>query len=174
MENFWQACSSQLEQELTPQQFSAWIKPLAPIDFEDGKLRIGAPNRFKLDWVQDQFAKPHYELAVQFWTRPWTCSLCWTRAPIKNRRRRLPQLHAIRQPRAREHAGRGTIVTHRRAAGIVARSRKCRRAASKPHQFRADLRQPGNGKANQLARAAAIQVANTRRFVQSSVLIWRA
>ncbi|MBI3712369.1 MAG: chromosomal replication initiator protein DnaA, partial [Burkholderiales bacterium] len=52
MDNFWQACSSKLEQELTPQQFSAWIKPLAVVDFEDGHLRIGAPNRFKLDWVK--------------------------------------------------------------------------------------------------------------------------
>ena len=37
MEDFWQTCSAQLEQELTPQQFSAWIKPLAPLDFEDGR-----------------------------------------------------------------------------------------------------------------------------------------
>ena len=38
MENFWQACSHKLEQELTPQQYSAWIKPLVPLDFEDGLL----------------------------------------------------------------------------------------------------------------------------------------
>jgi chromosomal replication initiator protein len=56
MENFWQTCSAQLEQELTPQQFSAWIKPLTPLDFDDGVLRIAAPNRFKLDWVKTQFA----------------------------------------------------------------------------------------------------------------------
>ena len=40
MENFWQTCSAQLELELTPQQFSAWIKPLVPLDYENGKLRI--------------------------------------------------------------------------------------------------------------------------------------
>ena len=67
MENFWQACSAQLEQELTPQQFSAWIKPLTPLDCVEGKLRICAPNRFKLDWVKTQFASRITELAVQFW-----------------------------------------------------------------------------------------------------------
>ena len=67
MENFWQACSSQLEQELTPQQFSAWIKPLTVVDFEEGLLRIGAPNRFKLDWVKAQFASRIAEFAAQFW-----------------------------------------------------------------------------------------------------------
>ncbi len=67
MDNFWQTCSAQLEQELTPQQFSAWIKPLAPLDFEDGRLRIAAPNRFKLDWVKTQFASRIAALAVQYW-----------------------------------------------------------------------------------------------------------
>ena len=70
MENFWQSCSAQLEQELTPQQYSAWIKPLAPLDYEDGRLRIAAPNRFKLDWVKTQFASRITSLAAQFWEEP--------------------------------------------------------------------------------------------------------
>ncbi|KRB94225.1 chromosomal replication initiator protein DnaA [Noviherbaspirillum sp. Root189] len=70
MEDFWQTCSAMLEQELTPQQYSAWIKPLAPIDFEDGRLRIAAPNRFKLDWVKTQFASRITTLASEYWEAP--------------------------------------------------------------------------------------------------------
>ena len=70
MENFWQTCSAQLELELTPQQFSAWIKPLVALDYEDGKLRIAAPNRFKLDWVKTQFATRITALAAQYWEAP--------------------------------------------------------------------------------------------------------
>ena len=70
MEDFWQTCSTRLEQELTPQQFSAWIKPLAPLDFEDGRLRIAAPNRFKLDWVKTQFADRITSIANDFWQGP--------------------------------------------------------------------------------------------------------
>ena len=70
MENFWQACSSQLELELTPQQYTAWINPLVALDYEDGKLRIAAPNRFKLDWVKSQFANRITALASDFWERP--------------------------------------------------------------------------------------------------------
>lgn len=70
MENFWQTCSAQLELELTPQQFSAWIKPLVALDYEDGKLRIAAPNRFKLDWVKTQFANRITVLACQYWEAP--------------------------------------------------------------------------------------------------------
>jgi chromosomal replication initiator protein len=69
MENFWQTCSSQLELELTPQQYTAWIKPLVALDYEDGKLRVAAPNRFKLDWVKTQFANRITELASQYWER---------------------------------------------------------------------------------------------------------
>lgn len=67
MENFWQACSAKLEQELTPQQYSAWIKPLIPLDYEDGRLRIAAPNRFKLDWVKTQFASRITTIASEYW-----------------------------------------------------------------------------------------------------------
>ena len=70
MENFWQTCSAQLELELTPQQFNAWIKPLVPLDYEEGKLRIAAPNRFKLDWVKSQFASRITALACQYWEAP--------------------------------------------------------------------------------------------------------
>lgn len=70
MDNFWQACSSQLELELTPQQYSAWIKPLIPLDYENGLLRIAAPNRLKLDWVKTQFSSRIKTLASQFWDMP--------------------------------------------------------------------------------------------------------
>ncbi|MFX5554862.1 DnaA N-terminal domain-containing protein, partial [Acinetobacter baumannii] len=50
--------------------YSAWIKPLVPLDFEDGLLRIAAPNRFKLDWVKTQFANRITALACEFWDAP--------------------------------------------------------------------------------------------------------
>ena len=70
MDNFWQTCSNQLELELTPQQYTAWIKPLVALDYEDGKLRIAAPNRFKLDWVKSQFANRITALASEHFQRP--------------------------------------------------------------------------------------------------------
>ena len=50
----WAACLSVFERELTPQQFSTWIKPLACAD-TPGKLRLVAPNRFVLQWVKERF-----------------------------------------------------------------------------------------------------------------------
>ncbi len=58
MIEIWTDCSKRLERELTPQQYLAWIKPLRPIayDADARQLRIGAPNRIKLDTVRAQFA----------------------------------------------------------------------------------------------------------------------
>src|SRR5512137_2461389 len=58
MIQIWQDCSRVLERELTPQQFVAWIKPLRAIAYDPDarQLRLGAPNRLKLDAVRSQFA----------------------------------------------------------------------------------------------------------------------
>ena len=72
MKEFWQACVSRLEQELPPQQISAWIRPLVPVAFDDAQatLRISAPNRFKLDWVRKNFAHQIEALASEYYERP--------------------------------------------------------------------------------------------------------
>ncbi len=72
MLNFWTDCSRLLERELTPQQFSAWIKPLRALDYDasTGRLRIGAPNRWKLDAIRAQFAARIQAAAANVLQRP--------------------------------------------------------------------------------------------------------
>ncbi|GAA0510141.1 MULTISPECIES: chromosomal replication initiator protein DnaA [Pigmentiphaga] len=72
MEDFWQTCAQTLEQELTPQQYSAWIRPLVPLAFDEAEavLRVAAPNRFKLDWVRSNFSGRIESLAAQWFQRP--------------------------------------------------------------------------------------------------------
>src|SRR5690606_35478359 len=71
MNEFWQACVRQLEQELPPQQISAWIRPLVPLEFDEGLavLRIAAPNRFKLDWVRKNFSSRIEPLASDWFSQ---------------------------------------------------------------------------------------------------------
>jgi len=50
----WNKCLQRLEGELTQAQFNTWIRPLHAL--EDGeRLRLLAPNRFVLDRVREQF-----------------------------------------------------------------------------------------------------------------------
>ena len=60
---FWQRCLAAFREELTPQQFNTWIRPLA-IEGVDGGYRLLAPNRFVLQWVKERFAERIGELAV--------------------------------------------------------------------------------------------------------------
>ena len=51
----WEQCVRQLKGELTSAEFNTWILPLqARVD--EGRLRLFAPNRFVLDWTRQ-----HYE-----------------------------------------------------------------------------------------------------------------
>ena len=50
--SLWNQCLRTLELELSEQQFHTWIRPLQPIE-ENGTLKLLAPNRFVVDWVQE-------------------------------------------------------------------------------------------------------------------------
>lgn len=69
---FWDGALGALSRELSPQQFKTWIQPLTLVSFEesDRLLTIGAPNRFKLDWIKKTFADRFQELASQYFGEP--------------------------------------------------------------------------------------------------------
>jgi chromosomal replication initiator protein len=54
MSALWNACIRKLEGELPAQQFNTWIRPLQAVE-STSELRLLAPNRFVLDWVRQHF-----------------------------------------------------------------------------------------------------------------------
>ncbi|MEG2392154.1 MAG: chromosomal replication initiator protein DnaA [Pseudomonas sp.] len=50
----WQQCVELLREELPAQQFNTWIRPLQ-VEAEGDELRVYAPNRFVLDWVNEKY-----------------------------------------------------------------------------------------------------------------------
>jgi chromosomal replication initiator protein len=56
--DYWQHCLRRLESELPPQQFNTWIRPLQYRDGENTSiLKLYAPNAFVLDWVKNHYLK---------------------------------------------------------------------------------------------------------------------
>lgn len=51
----WQKCLKQLEAELTSQQYNTWIRPLHVVENNE-ELQLLAPNRFVLDWIRDKYS----------------------------------------------------------------------------------------------------------------------
>ncbi len=52
--SIWEYCQERLEGELNPQQFNTWIRPLYGVE-EGHSLKLLAPNRFVLDWISEQY-----------------------------------------------------------------------------------------------------------------------
>jgi chromosomal replication initiator protein len=59
--SLWQRCLSVLQEELPAQQFSMWIRPLQCV-VTNNVLTLYAPNRFVLDWVRDKYVNRINEL----------------------------------------------------------------------------------------------------------------
>ena len=57
----WNQCTRVLQAELPEQQFNTWIRPLQAVD-DGGVLRLLAPNRFVIDWVQRNYLDRILEL----------------------------------------------------------------------------------------------------------------
>jgi chromosomal replication initiator protein len=167
MNEFWQTCVQKLEQELPPQQISAWIRPLVPLGFDEdqGVLRVSAPNRFKLDWVRKNFSHQIEALASEWFERPVQVAfeLPSSSAP----RGSVSRPSAASAPAtAAAEAGRSTATAPAAAApAVVTPGAAAASAAAEALHDRSRLNAEltfdnfVTGKANQLARAAALQVA---------------
>ena len=57
----WKLCLERLAGELPPEQFNTWIRPLQAIE-DKNRLRLLAPNRFVLDWVSEKYLQRIDEL----------------------------------------------------------------------------------------------------------------
>ncbi len=132
MQALWEACLRRLEQELPSQQFNTWIRPLsAEADAADeATLSLSAPNRFVLDLVRERYANRIEKLAFEASGRSLALRLTVARGS---------------EPPARPAAS-------ATPAPAIAPDRA---RLNRSFTFDSFV----TGKANQLARAAAIQVA---------------
>ena len=131
MNSFWRYCLSHFEKELPAQQFVTWIKPLK-FHVEGDTLTLVAPNRFVLQWIRDKFYGRIQELAAEQLKRPVEIRL------LLAEKETAPAVHSVR----------------RRSAPAKGRPRDISRL-NPAFTFDTFV----TGKANELARAAATQVA---------------
>ncbi len=52
--SLWQQCLRRLESEVPPEQFNTWIRPLQAVEADKG-LTLLAPNRFVLEWIRERY-----------------------------------------------------------------------------------------------------------------------
>jgi chromosomal replication initiator protein len=140
MQGFWHACLERFREELPGQQYNTWIKPLRAQEGEE-EITVSAPNRFVMQWVKDKYLARIEEQAAAFYGYPVLVQLVIC-APGEDK---LPQPDA------------GVPVKSAPASPVRANGRKedtSRLNAS--YTFTNFV----PGKANELARAMAMQVAD--------------
>jgi chromosomal replication initiator protein len=151
MENFWSICLDRFKQELSAQQFNTWIKPLQ-VEGNNEVLRLLAPNRFVLQWVKDRFISKIELLAQEILA-----------APIRIELALLENGHALAVIEA----------TPAQETPVASKTKK-----SKVAEISCGLNSSFNfdnfvtGKANQLARAAALQVAENPGTAYNPLFIY--
>jgi chromosomal replication initiator protein len=131
MNSFWRSCLAHFEQQLPPQQFKTWIKPLK-FQAADNQLTLTAPNRFVLQWIRDRFLAEIERLAGERFGNEVGVSLV------------LAEKETALPPKELVPASGGTKPSTRDISRL-----------NPDFNFSTFV----TGKANELARAAAIQVA---------------
>ena len=159
----WVACLDAFERELTPQQFATWIRPLTCAD-ESGRLRLTAPNRFVLQWVKDRFGGRIETLARQETGTSVAVEFAVADATVTRHVKPAHEAHGTLvaapavAPDVVPGPGASPAVAPRPLAplGIVPARRIEPGSLNPTFTFNAFVA----GKANQLARAAGLQVAD--------------
>lgn len=150
MENFWPACLSRFEQELSTQQFNTWIKPLRT-EIVDNNIRVIAPNKFVQQWVKDRFLNKIEGVAEDFFSQDVVIEITTSTKKNINANGRV-----------------STVTTNQKQKTAIETKQTTAKPKKSNHidKDHSGLNPSFNfdnyvtGRANQLARAAAIQVAD--------------
>ena len=162
MASFWESCLLRFEQELPEQQFNTWIKPLRiegeSVALEEG-LRLIAPNGFILKWVRDRYLSRIEEYSHSFFSAPVAISL------VIGSAKSAP----IRSETITDKPAEGPVKT----VSVTEKSRGKGGNYEKSRLFQSfTFDNLIVGKANDLARAAAIQVANNPGAAYNPLFIY--
>ncbi|QYJ86207.1 chromosomal replication initiator protein DnaA [Shewanella mesophila] len=148
--SLWQQCIGRLQDELSAQQFSMWIRPLQA-EMDGDTLVLYAPNRFVLDWVRDKYLNS----INQFFTEQLGSNAPKLRFDIGSRPANKPATPAasVRMPAApsaNKSPSKPSFNTNEPSVSTNHRSN-----INPTYQFDNFV----EGKSNQLGKAAALQVS---------------
>lgn len=164
MASFWHSCLQQFEQELPPQQFLTWIRPLR-IDGEsqpDNGLRVFASNGFILKWIRDKYLARITELACLYYARDISVELLIDKnTPVEPVRHTSPGIAS--NPIRLSEPNSSHLPPLTRAEDPYLKTRL-------QSEFTFDNLVVG--KANDLARAAAMQVANNPGVAYNPLFVY--
>jgi chromosomal replication initiator protein len=158
--SLWERCLQSLEGEFPSQQFNTWIRPLQA-EHTEGRLVLFAPNRFVLDWIAERFLLRIKELVDQFGENPAPL----VTLEIGSKRTEVQKLVPESAP------------AHQ-AAPVAPANTKVAFAYTDNKMYQSNLN-PNftfdnfvEGKSNQLAKAACLQVAGNPAVAYNPLFLY--
>lgn len=171
MENFWSTCLSRLENELSTQQFNTWIKPLQS-KTEGNSLSIIAPNRFVMQWVKERFLKKIEQIADELDLTDikieFTLSTSTTQTSVNTKTAPKTTSTKVAINPVMEHIE--TRFQSKASTIVKSAQNSAVEVSGLNSSFNFD--NYVTGRANQLARAAAIQVAENPGTAYNPLFIY--
>ena len=183
---YWQKCTDCLKVEIPSQQFNTWIRPLHA-EMDSDTLRLFAPNRFIQDWVKGKFLGRIGEIVkelagddLQVMVEVASLDRSATADPkitIDSRGldRTPPVVKPLTPSLTRSHHIQGqfsfgpeSLVQRRNMDIIIEGKLRHRGALNSLNTFDNFI----EGKSNQLARAASIQVAENPGYAYNPLFIY--
>ena len=153
MDEFWSHCLAHFERTLSAQNLNAWIRTLS-VQVEPGSVTLSAPNQFAAQYVRGKFLKDVERLASDYFSESPQIQVVIAGSTEPSPTLPLPtpvQLVA-------EISSAATSPVQPEARPTLADGRPVLGESRLKHQFTFDTFVPG--KANDMARAAALQVAD--------------
>ncbi|WP_407943950.1 chromosomal replication initiator protein DnaA [Marinobacter salinisoli] len=168
----WHQCLEVLRDEFPAQQFNTWLRPLQS-DQRDGQLMLFAPNRFVMDWVNEKYLRRIEEVLKDLGGgQAPRVTLKVGSAPKASDPVARSQSPEPDNKRVAEESGGRLSEEEKGVAATVATPRAAKvETERRPVQVEGDIKHQSflnegftfdtfvEGKSNQLARAASMQVA---------------
>ncbi len=182
--DLWELGCERLATELPEQQFNTWIRPLPPAEVveDEGGLRVGlrVPNRFKLDWIRNQYGARIEAVLSDIAGCPVRLDLAVQRAPAApTGRDAAPTAASTTPPRSEPQNPQGAVSAAAPApAPTRAGSRQAGPADLPPAANRGRLNPALTfdtlvaGRANQMARTAALHVVGAPGQMYNPLFIY--
>jgi chromosomal replication initiator protein len=171
--DLWSRGCERLAAELPEQQFNTWIRPLPEPEVDDSGadgavVNLRVPNRFKLDWIRSQYAARIETVLADVAGRPVKLELTLAPREAPVRPAYVPAANAGSAGPAGDAAG-STNAPAPRAADAVAPP-----PSSTVHKLNTALTFDNlvPGRANQMARTAALHVAGAPGVMYNPLFIY--
>src|SRR5438128_1923209 len=152
----WKRLLEEARRELPDATVRTWLEPAEPIALDEGRLILGAPDQFAVEWNESKHGTVLARAAERVFGRPTAVVF-----RVQEDRQQRPQMDFFVAPRGGEGGGAGAVATER--AG-----------ATTPLNERYTFESFVVGKSNELAAAAAHAVTEAPGRTYNRLVIYGA